>query len=176
MLLILFTGKVVSRKISVMLLRLTTVRVKSHSVYELLPEPTQNDNIVAIKKIRVDQRLLWLPKWHTLFQIMTMTDLEGTFKGSGWECGCTLKEGVRVPWFDLPDSCFVCSYAGLNPEKDSSRRSSGSACTAAARATRSTTSDCATASSSESIAARASRTPPFTLTRSESTPRRQHHF
>lgn len=58
MLLILFTGKVVSRKISVMLLRLTTVRVKSHSVYELLPEPTQNDNIVAIKKIRVDQRLL----------------------------------------------------------------------------------------------------------------------
>lgn len=58
MLLIWFTGKVVSRKISVMLLRLTTVRVKSHSVYELLPEPNQNDNIVTIKEIRVDQRLL----------------------------------------------------------------------------------------------------------------------
>lgn len=63
----------------------------------------------------------------------------------------------------------IAVFVWMNPEKDSSLRSSGRGCTDAALATRSTTSDWVTASSSESITAKASPTPPFMLTRSELT-------
>lgn len=64
-------------------------------------------------------------------------------------------------------SDFVCFPPSLNAEKDNSLRSSGRGCTGVAPATRSTTSECATASSSGSTTAKASHTPPSTLTRSE---------
>lgn len=64
---------------------------------------------------------------------------------------------------------FDCVFSppSLNAEKDNSLRSSGRGCTGVAPATRSTTSECATASSSGSTTAKASHTPPSTLTRSE---------
>lgn len=71
-------------------------------------------------------------------------------------------------------SAWVTSCLWMDAEKGSSLRSSGSGCTDVARATRSTTSDCVTASSSESITAKASHTPPFMPTRSEWTCKLQH--
>lgn len=74
------------------------------------------------------------------------------------------KKGIR-----LSVVCLIVFSPppSLNAEKDNSLRSSGRGCTGVAPATRSTTSECATASSSGSTTAKASHTPPSTLTRSE---------
>lgn len=71
---------------------------------------------------------------------------------------------LSFPMFD----CFML-FPWLNAGKDNSLLSSGRGCMAAALAMRSITSSCVTASSLESIMAKASHTLLFMLTRSELT-------
>lgn len=73
----------------------------------------------------------------------------------------------HLPALSMCD-CLVL-FPGLNAGKDNSLLSSGRGCMVAVPAMRSTTSSCVTASSLESIMAKASHTLLFMLTRSELT-------
>lgn len=79
-------------------------------------------------------------------------------------------KGIR---FTYPSYVWLY-FPWMDAEKDNSLRSSGRGCTDVAPATRSTTSVFLTASSLESIMAKASHTPPFMLTRSELTCKLKH--
>ena len=71
---------------------------------------------------------------------------------------------------------IVFFFHWIHEEKDNSHRSSGRGCMDVAPAMRSTTSDCVTASSLESIMAKASHMRPFMLTRSELTCKLKHLY